>query len=176
VDGLDEYTDGRALVAVDVIRATTTAVTAISMGRECHLVPTLQAAFDTASRLPNVLLAGELGGEMIPLGTLVRLREINGPVSVQRYNLYVSAAVITALVVSVATPAPAGADPIPGDQPLPGYTINNPPLTPALVGGVQGLADPVPGAPVVARLEEVGARVVVLVARGREIAGGGIVR
>ena len=40
-DGLQEYADDRALVAVDVIRATTTAVTAISMGRECHLVPTL---------------------------------------------------------------------------------------------------------------------------------------
>jgi len=63
-DGLQEYADDRALVAVDVIRATTTAVTAISMGRECHLVPTLRAAFDTASRLPNALLAGELGGDM----------------------------------------------------------------------------------------------------------------
>ena len=63
-DGLCEYSDDRALVAVDVIRATTTAVTAIAMGRECHLVPTLQAAFDTALRLPNALLAGELGGEM----------------------------------------------------------------------------------------------------------------
>src|SRR6185295_13330201 len=39
-------------------------VTAISMGRECHLVPTLEAAFDTASRLPNALLTGELAGEM----------------------------------------------------------------------------------------------------------------
>jgi 2-phosphosulfolactate phosphatase len=57
----------RALVAVDVIRATTTAVTAISMGWECHLVPTLQAAFDTASRLANALLLGELGGQM-PVG------------------------------------------------------------------------------------------------------------
>jgi 2-phosphosulfolactate phosphatase len=63
-EGLGEYADDRALVAVDVIRATTTAVTAVSMGRECHLVPTLQAAFDTASRLPNALLAGELDGEM----------------------------------------------------------------------------------------------------------------
>ena len=63
-DGLYEYAGDRALVAVDVIRATTTAVTAISMGWECHLAPTLQAAFDTASRLPNALLAGELGGDM----------------------------------------------------------------------------------------------------------------
>jgi 2-phosphosulfolactate phosphatase len=63
-DDSSEYADDRALVAVDVIRATTTALTAIWMGRECHLVPTLQAAFDTASRLPNALLTGELGGEM----------------------------------------------------------------------------------------------------------------
>ena len=63
-DSQPEYAAGRALVAVDVIRATTTAVTAISMGWECHLVPTLQAALDAASRLPNALLTGELGGAM----------------------------------------------------------------------------------------------------------------
>ena len=62
-DGSYEHASDRALVAVDVIRATTTAVTAISMGRECYLVPTLQAAFDAASRLPNALLTGEQGGE-----------------------------------------------------------------------------------------------------------------
>jgi 2-phosphosulfolactate phosphatase len=61
---LHDYAGDRALVAVDVIRATTTAVTAISMGRECHVVPTLQAAFETASRLPDALLVGELGGDM----------------------------------------------------------------------------------------------------------------
>src|SRR5262245_8276823 len=66
-DGQHAYDTSRALVAVDVIRATTTAVTAIALGRECHLAPTLQAAFDTASRLPNALLVGELGGAM-PLG------------------------------------------------------------------------------------------------------------
>jgi 2-phosphosulfolactate phosphatase len=65
-DGLNVDEGNSALVAVDVIRATTTAVTAISMGRECHVVPTLQAAFDTASRLPNALLAGEIGGDMPP--------------------------------------------------------------------------------------------------------------
>jgi 2-phosphosulfolactate phosphatase len=63
-NGSYKYEAGRALVAVDVIRATTTAVTAVSMGRQCHVVPTLQAAFDTASRLSNALLTGEVGGEM----------------------------------------------------------------------------------------------------------------
>jgi len=62
-DGSYEYAPDRALVAVDVIRATTTAITAITMGRECHLVPTLQAAFDTAARLPNALLTGEQAGK-----------------------------------------------------------------------------------------------------------------
>src|SRR5262249_15986263 len=63
-DGVSEYGDARALVAVDVIRATTTAVTAVSMGRECYVVPTVQSAFDTASHLPDALLAGEQDGAM----------------------------------------------------------------------------------------------------------------
>ena len=63
-DGSYEYAASRALVAIDVIRATTTAVTAICMGWKCHVVPTLEAAFDAASRLPNALLTGEVGGEM----------------------------------------------------------------------------------------------------------------
>jgi 2-phosphosulfolactate phosphatase len=63
-EGFHDYAGDTALVAVDVIRATTTAVTAISMGRECYFAPTLEAAFDTASRLPNAVLAGEIGGDM----------------------------------------------------------------------------------------------------------------
>src|SRR5262249_37176674 len=34
------------------------------MGRDCYVVPTLQAALEPASRLPDALLAGELGGSM----------------------------------------------------------------------------------------------------------------
>ena len=64
-DTRPEYFDNSAaVVAVDVIRATTTTITAISKGRECHVAATLEAAFATASRLPHALLAGELGGEM----------------------------------------------------------------------------------------------------------------
>lgn len=40
---------------------------------------------------------------------------------------------VTAVLVGTAAPAPAAADS--GDQPLPGYTIVNPPLAPALVDG-----------------------------------------
>jgi fermentation-respiration switch protein FrsA (DUF1100 family) len=40
------------------------------------------------------------------------------------------------LVASLSAASPASADPVSLDQPLPGYTINNPPLAPALVAGV----------------------------------------
>jgi 2-phosphosulfolactate phosphatase len=65
-DGSQKFAGSPALVAIDVIRATTTAITAASMRYECHIAPTLQAAFETASHLPDALLAGELGGDMPP--------------------------------------------------------------------------------------------------------------
>jgi 2-phosphosulfolactate phosphatase len=65
--GMQLYAVDAAFVAVDVIRATTTAITAVSLGRKCHLAPTLPAALETATRLPKALLAGELGGDM-PVG------------------------------------------------------------------------------------------------------------
>jgi 2-phosphosulfolactate phosphatase len=62
--GMQLLTVDAALVAIDVIRATTTATTAVLTGRKCHLAPTLHAALETASRLPKALLAGEIGGDM----------------------------------------------------------------------------------------------------------------
>jgi multidrug efflux pump len=41
----------------------------------------------------NLLEVRNDQGQMVPLGTLVNLREINGPVMVQRYNLYNAAAI-----------------------------------------------------------------------------------
>jgi 2-phosphosulfolactate phosphatase len=61
------YNRGYAVVAVDVIRASTTIATAVSMGRRCLPVPSLEAARRVAARLCNPLLAGELGG-VIPRG------------------------------------------------------------------------------------------------------------
>jgi 2-phosphosulfolactate phosphatase len=58
------YKHGYAVVAIDVIRATTTIATAVSMGRRCFPVPSLEAAWHVAARLCNPLLAGELGGVM----------------------------------------------------------------------------------------------------------------
>ncbi|HEY7957509.1 MAG TPA: 2-phosphosulfolactate phosphatase [Polyangia bacterium] len=52
-----------AVVVVDVIRAMTTAVTAVALGRRCLPVPSLDAARATARRIPRSLLGGELGGQ-----------------------------------------------------------------------------------------------------------------
>jgi 2-phosphosulfolactate phosphatase len=61
-ESLPRYRDGWAVVAIDVIRATTTAVTAAVSGRECFPVPSLEVAVPLAARLHDPLLVGELGG------------------------------------------------------------------------------------------------------------------
>lgn len=58
------YRGACAVVAVDVIRATTTAVTAAVLGRECFVVPTIEAVIPLAAQLTAPLLVGELGGNM----------------------------------------------------------------------------------------------------------------
>jgi 2-phosphosulfolactate phosphatase len=56
-----------AIVAVDVIRATTTAVTAAASGRRCFPASSMEHALAIASMLERPLLAGEQGGNM-PMG------------------------------------------------------------------------------------------------------------
>jgi len=56
------HREGYAIVAIDVIRATTTAVTAVASGRRCFPVPSVEAAKLLKSKLTNPLLAGEVGG------------------------------------------------------------------------------------------------------------------
>ena len=63
-ESLEAYRSGYAIVAVDIIRATTTAVTGVALGRCCYPVPTLEAAVPLAAKLTNPLLVGELGGSM----------------------------------------------------------------------------------------------------------------
>ena len=58
------YRDGHAVVAIDVVRATTTAITAVAMGRRCFVVPTVEAAFALATKLNQPLLVGEQRGVM----------------------------------------------------------------------------------------------------------------
>lgn len=61
-DSAASYRANHAIVAVDVIRATTTAATAISLGFRCFPVPSLEHAVPLAGRLERPLLVGELGG------------------------------------------------------------------------------------------------------------------
>jgi 2-phosphosulfolactate phosphatase len=58
---------GWALVAIDVIRATTTAVTAVAQGRRCLPAASVEAAAALAARLSEPLLVGELAGK-VPAG------------------------------------------------------------------------------------------------------------
>ena len=70
IDSLPEsvarYRHGYAVVAVDVVRATTTAITAAATGRRCFPVPTMNAALQLAGRLQDPLLAGEQRGIVPP--------------------------------------------------------------------------------------------------------------
>src|SRR6185437_8850419 len=54
----------RAIVAIDVIRATTTAVTAVALGRRCFPAATIEAAAELAAKLEHPLLVGEIGGQI----------------------------------------------------------------------------------------------------------------
>ncbi len=61
-ENVRKYQRGWAIVAVDVIRATTTAITAVMTGRRCFPAPTVEAALDLARRFHNPLLAGDSRG------------------------------------------------------------------------------------------------------------------
>jgi 2-phosphosulfolactate phosphatase len=63
-ESIKQYRNEYAVVAVDVIRATTTAVTAAAKGHRCFPVPSIEAALPLAARLTHPLLVGELGGNM----------------------------------------------------------------------------------------------------------------
>lgn len=58
---------GDVIVVVDVVRATTTAVTAVAQGRRCFTAPSVAAARRRAGQLERPLLAGEIGG-IVPEG------------------------------------------------------------------------------------------------------------
>ena len=63
-ESAQRYRDKYAIVVIDVIRATTTATTAVSLGIRVLPVRTTDEAFVLASTLENPLLVGELGGNM----------------------------------------------------------------------------------------------------------------
>lgn len=63
-DSAERYRVGYAVVAIDVIRATTTLATALASGRRSYVAPSVDAAVARARRLERPLLVGEIGGNM----------------------------------------------------------------------------------------------------------------
>jgi 2-phosphosulfolactate phosphatase len=61
---VERYVRTHAIIAVDVIRATTTMVTAVSSGWRCFPAANLDDAMRLRDELPGCLLAGELGGNI----------------------------------------------------------------------------------------------------------------
>jgi 2-phosphosulfolactate phosphatase len=61
------YQHGYAVVAIDVIRATTMAISAVAQGRRCYPVTTVEDALTLARQLRHPILAGELRGD-VPFG------------------------------------------------------------------------------------------------------------
>jgi len=60
----ERYFRDHAIVAVDVIRASTTAITAAAMGRRCFPVTSVEEALEKRREFPDCLLAGEVAGIM----------------------------------------------------------------------------------------------------------------
>jgi 2-phosphosulfolactate phosphatase len=63
-ESVERYKKGYAVVAVDVVRATTTAITAILAGRRCFPVPNLEVASSLSQELTDPLMVGELSGDV----------------------------------------------------------------------------------------------------------------
>jgi len=61
---VSRYHHGYAVVAVDVIRATSTAVTAVSAGARCFPVSSLNQAYNLKEKFADALLIGEVAGEL----------------------------------------------------------------------------------------------------------------
>jgi 2-phosphosulfolactate phosphatase len=56
--------NGYAAVAVDVIRSSTVAVTAVNSGRKCYFAPSVETALVLSKHIDQALLVGEVGGNM----------------------------------------------------------------------------------------------------------------
>lgn len=63
---VERYRTGYAVVAIDVIRATTTLATARALGRRCYVAPCVEQALLRAAEMERPLLAGETSGDMCP--------------------------------------------------------------------------------------------------------------
>lgn len=100
------YNGASAIVAIDVIRATTSAVTAIGAGMQVFPVASVAAALKTLKRHPEAALAGEVSGNM-PDGFDLS----NSPVSImewsaRKHQIILLSSSGTPLIINAATVAP----------------------------------------------------------------------
>ena len=72
-------------------------------GRHWQVTVQLEGDFRNRVEDINLLQVRNKWGQMVPLGTLVRVRETGGPVSVTRYNLFTSAQVTGSLAAGVSS-------------------------------------------------------------------------
>lgn len=63
-EAVERFDREHVVVGIDVIRATTSAITALAQGRRCFPVPSVELAREVGSTLTDPLYAGELGGEV----------------------------------------------------------------------------------------------------------------
>jgi 2-phosphosulfolactate phosphatase len=63
-ESVARYASGYAVVAIDVIRATTTLVTGVALGRRCYVATSVETARARGAHLNRALMVGELGGEI----------------------------------------------------------------------------------------------------------------
>lgn len=78
----EKYKKDWTIIVVDVLRFTTTATTAISLGRTVYPAKSADDAFELAERFANPLLVGELGGN-VPYGFDLT----NSPVQIQALDV-----------------------------------------------------------------------------------------
>lgn len=60
---IQNFDEDCAFVVIDIFRSSTTSITANELGRRCFFVPSVNAAWNLASKLDNALLVGENGGK-----------------------------------------------------------------------------------------------------------------
>ena len=66
-------------------------------GRHWQVTVQLEGAYRNRVEDINLLQVRNKWGQMVPLGTLVQVREVGGPISVTRYNLYTASQITGSL-------------------------------------------------------------------------------
>ncbi len=72
-------------------------------GRHWQVTVQLEGDFRNRVEDINLLQVRNKWGQMVPLGTLIRVREVGGPVSVTRYNLYTASQITGSLAPGVSS-------------------------------------------------------------------------